>query len=113
MPILLMGLIAVTAATAAALLWGLAHIHARLQRLQALLNTDPTLPAMTTPRPVIAIEILNPYELAVQETPLAGPAARLAPRIIERIVYRRTREILIEQLAERGVRALVKVHDAT
>ncbi|HEX4872493.1 MAG TPA: hypothetical protein VFV27_09290 [Nevskiaceae bacterium] len=57
----------------------------------------------------IGIEILNPFELAVKESALAPLAARLAPRLLERIVVNRAAEILREQLAEQGVRAEVRV----
>lgn len=61
-------------------------------------------------RPVISLEILNPFEVAQQESNLAGPVIAVAPEIIRRIVYRRTSGILREQLKERGVQAQVRVH---
>ncbi len=85
----------------------------RLQRqlvgLQHRYQTAPALPS-AIPRPVIGIKILNPFELAVRESRLAEPVAMLAPQVIERIVYRRTVEILTEQLRERGVEAQVQIH---
>lgn len=91
-----------------------ARLIAVLRRLSSLHEAIAGVPVVppASARPLISIEILNPFELAVEETALAGPAAKLAPRIIERIVYRRTREILVEQLKERGVRAQVNVHDS-
>lgn len=60
--------------------------------------------------PIIAIEILNPFELAEQAHPLGAPMARVAPKVIQKIVYERTAEQIIEQLKLRGVEAQVKVH---
>ena len=91
-----------------ALVW---RMRARLRSLRARLKAAPALePVNLPPGPRISVEILNPFELAVRETPLAGPAAQLAPRVIERIVYRRTVEALTVQLREQGVEAKVSIH---
>ena len=60
--------------------------------------------------PVIEIRILNPFELAAKETPLAGPAAKVAPRMIERIVYSSAAQQIAEQLKAQGVEAQVTAH---
>ncbi|MFA5938723.1 MAG: hypothetical protein WC809_05145 [Sinimarinibacterium sp.] len=60
--------------------------------------------------PVISIEILNPIELASQESEFAGPISTVAPQLIRKIVYQRTAEILRAELSEKGVQADVKVH---
>ena len=60
--------------------------------------------------PLISIEILNSTELAVKESSFAGTLNSLAPGVVRRMVYRRTAEILREELAGRGVRAEVNLH---
>ena len=60
--------------------------------------------------PLISIEILNPIELAAQESEFAGPISTVAPNLIRRIVYQKTAEILRAELDEKGVQADVKVH---
>ena len=88
-------------------------LHRRLHGLQQQLAGPPPLALSLPPtgaRTVIAIEILNPFELAVRETAFAGPAARVAPRTIERIVYRRAADQIAEQLEAQGVRAQVTMH---
>ena len=37
--------------------------------------------------PVISIEILNPIELAAQESEFAGPISTVAPNLIRKLVY--------------------------
>lgn len=94
------------------LLTGMWRLQRQLVSLQMRYQTVPELPP-AIPRPVISIKILNPFELAARESRLAEPIAMLAPQIIEHIVYRRTVEILIEQLRERGVEAQVQTHHGT
>lgn len=83
-------------------------LHARLQASPALL--PPSMAPVGKAR--IVIEILNPFELAAKETRLATAAARLAPRMIERIVYDRAAIMIAQQMAEQGVEAEVKTHVA-
>lgn len=88
-------------------------LQQRLSGLQQQLAGPPALALSLPPsgtRTLIAIEILNPFELAVRETSLAGPAARVAPRTIKRIVYRRAADQIAEQLEAQGVRAQVTMH---
>jgi hypothetical protein len=59
---------------------------------------------------LISIEILNPVELASQESPLAGPLGQVAPGLIRRLVYQRAAEMLRQQLGEHGVQAEVRIH---
>jgi hypothetical protein len=82
----------------------LSALHERLHEKSAL----PPASAAGTAR--IAIEILNPFELAARETRLAGAAARLAPRMIERIVYERAAGQIAQQMKEQGVEAEVTVY---
>lgn len=57
----------------------------------------------------IAIEILNPIELAAKQSWLAGALGTVTPSLVRREVYRQTREILEAELRERGVVATVRV----
>jgi hypothetical protein len=59
---------------------------------------------------LISIEILNPVELASQESPLAGPLGQVAPGLIRKLVYQRAAEMLRRQLGEHGVQAEVRIH---
>lgn len=95
----------------ASLLWALSRLQRRLAEVQARLAADSVVPpAAKGGRARIAIEILNPFELAARETRLATALARLAPRMIERIVYERAAVQIAQQMAEMGVRAEVKTH---
>ena len=102
------------------LLWRRAH---QQQRLLATLARDQTVLArswnalppdaatlLNTGGALITIEILNPVELASQESPLAGPLGRVAPGLIRRLVYQRAAEMLRQQLGEHGVQAEVRIH---
>jgi hypothetical protein len=71
-------------------------------------DAAPLLKAGTT---LISIEILNPMELASQESPLAGPLGRIAPGLIRKLVYQRATDMLRQQLGEHGVQAEVRIHD--
>ena len=95
--------------------WALLRLQRRVDALHTQIGDGasmPPTPASGRVRPVIKIEILNPFELAVRDTPLAGPAARLAPRMIERIVYSRAAMQIAEQLKAQGVDAQVTTHGA-
>ncbi len=97
---------------AGALAWTLSQLHRRVEAVHARLSHLPSLPSSIAGRSVIAIEILNPLELALRETALAGPASRLAPRMLERIVYSRAAGQIAEQLKAQGVQAQVTSHVA-
>lgn len=101
----------------AALGWALLRLQRRVDALHTQIGDGASAVPSPPPgsgrvRPVIKIEILNPFELAVRDTPLAGPAARLAPRMIERIVYSRAAMQIAEQLKAQGVDAQVTTHGA-
>ncbi len=57
---------------------------------------------------VIAVEILNPMELAARQSRFADMFGNLSPGLIRKIVYERTEKILLDQLREYGVQADVK-----
>jgi hypothetical protein len=63
-------------------------------------------------RDIIAIEILNPMELAAKESWFADRFGSLTPALIRRIVYARTLEIIGPQLDSFGVKADVRLHRA-
>jgi len=92
---------------ALALLIALIRLDRRMVILRGELEREPVAAVEEPSRARIAIEILNPFELAGREFPLAGAVARLAPKTIERIVYARTAQELARQLAEQGVQAQV------
>lgn len=95
------------------LLFTLDRLQKRLAALQAHLHGAAPLPVALSPgQSRIAIEILNPFELAAREHRLAPTVARLAPRMIERIVYQRAAVMIAAQMAEQGVQAEVKTHVA-
>ncbi|GAC1622531.1 MAG: hypothetical protein NVS9B10_06600 [Nevskia sp.] len=98
----------------AALAWTLLRLHRRVEAVHARLGHLPALPLAlpAAGRPMISIEILNPLELALRETALAGAASKLAPRMLERIVYSRAAGQIAEQLKAQGVRAQVRAHVA-
>lgn len=89
------------------LLVALVRLNRRLVVLRGELEREPAMPVEERSRARIAIEILNPFELAEKEFPMAGAVARLAPKTIERIVYARAAQELARQLEEQGVHAEV------
>ena len=59
---------------------------------------------------VIAIEILNPIELASKESRFAELFGNLTPALIRKIVYERTVKTMTEDLKKYGVEAQVSLH---
>ena len=57
------------------------------------------------------IEILNPFEVAAAESKLGEMFAGITPAIVLGEVHRRAHGIIREELARRGLRADVKLHD--
>lgn len=103
---------------------GLGYLAVRLRRLDAreravregigALDPAGTLPpavdeAFAAGRKVIAVEILNPLELARARNRLAGVAGAVAPGAVRGIVYEQAARLLREQLVEHGVEADVQV----
>ena len=64
-----------------------------------------------TAGPFYTIEILNPLEVAAAQSKLGEMFAGLTPAIVRGEVYRRAHGIIIEELARRGIRADVQLHD--
>lgn len=63
-------------------------------------------------RPLVTLDILNPMEVAAQQSWFADKFGALAAPAIRKIVYEQTTSMLREQLAEHGVRAQVRLHRA-
>lgn len=104
----------------ALLLWRQWHLHRQAQataRALAALPASLQAPDLTQalgegPREIIAIEILNPLELAARESRFAETFGSLTPALIRKIVYQRTLETLGPQLETFGVKADVRLHRA-
>lgn len=113
MSVLIALLITALIGLSAWLIWTLDRMQKKLAALHERLHATPAPvlpPGTASGRSRIAIEILNPFELAARETRFAGAAAKLAPRMIERIVYERAAVMIAQQMAEQGVQAEVKTH---
>ena len=61
-------------------------------------------------RRLLTIEILDPGEVAASRGRALGLVGSLAPGLVRRVVYERTRRVLIDELAAQGVRADVRLH---
>jgi hypothetical protein len=59
---------------------------------------------------VIAIEILNPVELAASQVKFAGVVGGIAPGMIRKAVYDQAVKMMREQFEKEGVKADVKIH---
>lgn len=113
MSVLLAVLSLVIVVLASALAWTLIRLQRRVDLLHGQLGGEPRRPATAgRSSPVIEIRILNPFELATREVSIAGHAAKVAPRMIERIVYFRAAHEIQQQLKEQGVEAQVTTHGA-
>lgn len=102
------------AALAAWLLRLQRHTAALRASAQALAADAAVLPpaadAISAARPFYTIEILNPLEVASQESWLGEVFGGLTPGLVRREVYRRAHAIIRQQLADRGIRADVRLH---
>lgn len=61
---------------------------------------------------VIAVEILNPVELASSQVKFAGVVGGIAPGMIRKVVYDQAVKLMKEQFVNEGVKADVKIHVA-
>lgn len=114
MSVLLAVLSLVIVILAGALVWALLRLQRRVDLLHGQLGGGGGARPAASGRssPVIEIRILNPFELAVREVAIAGHAAKVAPRMIERIVYFRAAQEISQQLKSQGVEAQVTTHGA-
>jgi len=60
--------------------------------------------------PFYTIEILNPLEVAAQQSKLGKVFAGLTPAIVRGEVYRQAHGIIRDELASRGIKADVRLH---
>ena len=96
----------------AALYWRLQRRAQALERLAGGLQPPASTPATAgarEPREAIAIEILNPLEVAARESRFAGVLGTLTPTLLRREVYRQARNIIEQELKGRGIEADVQV----
>src|SRR5262249_31519542 len=63
-----------------------------------------------TGSPFYTIEILNPLEVAAQQSRLGKVFAGLTPAIVRGEVYRQAHGIIREELERRGIKADVRLH---
>lgn len=63
-------------------------------------------------RPLVTLDILNPMEVAAQQSWFVDKFGALAAPVVRRIVYEQTASMLRDQLGEHGVRAQVRLHRA-
>lgn len=112
--------------TALALIAALVFLWTRLSRLQALLDTlnqdqrklavawnalpPDARKLLPENKAMLSIEILNPVQLAVQESRYAEALGAVSPGLLRRIVHQRTAEILRSELIKHGVQAEVRMH---
>ena len=88
----------------------LAALEARTQALATQAGALPGFASEPVGRPMlIAIEILNPVELARKESWFAGAFGSLTPALLKRIVYARTLTIMQQQLLQFDVKADVRL----
>ena len=66
----------------------------------------------TGARHVVAVEILNLFELAHKESALTRPFTALTPRLLRDVVHRRLVGRVRDSLSEQGVEADVRLHRA-
>lgn len=88
------------------------HVEAELERLSRELQTaDGTTREWVKGQGdmILTVEVLNPIELARQNSRIGSQLASVAPRLVRRRVYERVADELAAELADRGVEADVKV----
>lgn len=112
-------LLFVFAVAIAALGWRLRQLSRLMSRMETELSAlagaraleGPDVEALLAPeRPsLITIEILNPFELAMRESKLAGTFGSLAPALVRQEVLRQATQRVRQQLAEQGVEAEVQL----
>lgn len=103
----------------AALIIRLIYLRRLMRRLEAELEAlasarvlqGPDVEALLEPEhpTLITIEVLNPFELATQQSRLAGPASAVAPGLIRQEVMRQALQKVKAQLVAEGVQAEVKL----
>ena len=64
------------------------------------------------PRRILAVEILNPVELASAKVKAAGLLGAMRPSLVSKVVYDQAAKQVVDQLETQGVLADVRVHVA-
>lgn len=104
------------------LLWLFDRLSKRLlmieQALQALQSERGSFPAdfrkllSSDSCELISIQLLNPMELAAQQSKLASALGSLTPSLIRRIVHNEAIKITRKELERHGAKAQVRYHGA-
>lgn len=77
---------------------------------EALRGRDfPTI-AESGKKRLITVELLNPMELAANESWFARQFGSLTPALVHKLVYDQARQKVIEKMPEFGAKADVKIH---
>jgi hypothetical protein len=110
---MLISLLVITLLLLLGCVWVLYQQQQSLKRLAALLDQQrPALPALPN-TPVVSIELLNALELATRESKAAPLLGKVAPSLLQKIVYQQFVKQLREQLIEQGVIAEVRLHEGS
>jgi hypothetical protein len=115
-------LLAINAVALALLLWRqfrqrqeLGVLQTRCEELGAGVRALPAdAQALLTPeRPLLlSIEILNPMQVAAQQSRFADTFGSLTPALVRRIVYERAVDIVKQEVLKHGLEAEVRLHRA-
>lgn len=89
-------------------------LHEQLRGVSPLKGAQPDLADVLGHgrREIIAIEILNPMELAAKESWFAEKFGSLTPNLVRKIVHDQAMKIVEQQLQSFGAKAAVKLHRA-
>lgn len=93
----------------------LRSLQAQCQQLQLVAQTLPedARALLGTERPLLlSIEILNPMQVAAQQSWLANAFGSLTPGLVRRIVYERAQDIVRQEVLKHGLEAEVRLHRA-
>lgn len=87
------------------------------ERVDALVPGPPLPPDLVATfgsgsRRMLAVEILNPVELATRQVKAAGLLGAVRPGLLTKIVYDQAVKQIVTQLEDEGVQADVRVHVA-
>lgn len=94
------------------------RLHAMEQALLALQGERASFPAdfrkllSGGQTELISIQLLNPMELAAQQSKLASALSNLTPSLIRRIVHNEAIKITRRELERHGAKAQVRLHGA-
>jgi hypothetical protein len=94
------------------------RLHAMEQTLLSLRDEKAAFPddfrrlLSSSQTEVISIQLLNPMELAAQQSKLAGVFGSLTPSLVRRIVHNEAIKITRRELEKHGAKAEVRFHGA-